>query len=296
MKKRLPLLMLMLFFLLFAGCQKQEEAMQPPVEESEEPLKIETLRVEISRNGLNTQSLMSAVKELPGLLEKYFAETDVEIGSIKVTVGASPADTAKALAEGRIDLGFLSAEGYLSYNGEANVLLADEGIAARIYAAPTEYGKQLSTRADSGNALSWTEMVNARWGVLETGNICGCFGLWLAEKYEGSGMADLPNVTVYDSDEAIARAVAGEKIDALVCPDDFREEMTLLGQTKTMYSQLAVSAPELTDERFAAALEMVLTWMEEEEPERMLLFGAAHFTALADEDLDPMRRLLATQH
>lgn len=291
MKKRLPLLLLALALALLAGCQKQEKPVELPAEEPvEEPLRIETLRVEISKNGLDTQTLMAAVKELPDLLEEAFAKTDVEVDSVKVTVGASPADTAKALSEGRIDLGFLPAEGYLTYGGGANVLLADEGTTGRLYAVPTAYGKQLSARADGGTALSWTELANARWGVLETAH--DCLDLWLAEEYEGRTLADLPDVTAFDSTGNLLQAAAGEEIDLLVCVDALQEELPLLVETGTLYSHLAAAAPELTDRRFAVALETVLDCVGEEAPERMTLFGAVHFTAVTDDELASTRRLL----
>ena len=342
MKKRVWLLVMMLIVMVLVGCQKEEGTEpvvvpEPPVEEG--PLEIETLTVEISKGGLDAETLMAAVKALPELLERYFAETDVKIGSVKVTVGASPADTAKALAEGCIQLGFLPAESFLSYGGEGAALFADAqktalgelevGTSALICAAPTEYGRQLANRAGSGKPLSWIELENARWGVLETASLGGyrCFDLWLADEYEGNRITDLPHVTMYNSYEELFRAAAAEEIDALVVRDDAREdiaaawtldmtrsdesgmhgfdrtediwkEVPVLEVTETLYSQLAAvaaGAEELTDERFISALESVLGQMAEEEPKQMAAFGAPHFAAVTDEELDPMRRLVTIE-
>lgn len=341
MKRISRLLVLALLLALLTGCQREEpepvDPLTPPAEA--EPFEMETLAVEISKNGLDTETLMSSVKELPEILKQSFAEADVEIGTVKVTVGASPADTAKALAENRIQLAFLPAEGFLDYGGEGTVLLADArfadpdtlgaGTQALICAAPTEYGTQLANRASSGKPLSWTELENARWGVLEASSLGGyrCFDLWLWDEYEGRRITDLPHVTTYDSYEALFRAAAAEEIDALVIRDDarkeaaeawtladtrtdesgmhgfdrtvdIRQELPVLEVTETLYSQLAVAAPgtaELQDSRFSFALETVLTRLAAEEPDRMLAFGAARFAAIADEDLGPMRRLLTME-
>lgn len=345
--KKMLILMIGLLVLL-PGCRKQvqpaEEAASPAVPQEtqtavpEEPLRIDTLRVELSKSGLDSQTLMAAVKELPELLEGYFAQTDVEVGTVKVTVGASQADTARALADGSVWLGFLTADALLGYGGEAEILLADareapdgalvSGTASVICAAPTEYGRQLAARAESGSPLTWTELDKARWGVLQAGSLAGyrSLDLWLADQYEGNRLAELSRVTVYDSDEELLRAAAAGEIDALVLRADAREELAeawaladtrtdaggmqgfgrtesiwqevpVLAETEPLYSQVAAVAPleQLTDGRFSAALEHVMEQLAREAPERMLTFGAVGFSAVERAALDPTRRLVTIE-
>ena len=177
---------------------EQEQEEEPVVQG---PLQIETLRVEVSRDESDKELILRAVRELPTLLTAYFGEAseDVEIGQISVTVGTATAATTQSLAEGHVDLAFLPAEDYALYGQGSAALLADApqpqivpggdsvdpadwnggekryhttntlwdgGTAALICAAPTEYGYQLTKRVESGTALTWKELAQARWGVL----------------------------------------------------------------------------------------------------------------------------------
>ena len=335
MKRTICLLWVFVLLVSLTGCLREEPAAEPPAPE-EEPLQLEILAVEISRGDIDPQTLMAAVQELPQQLQEYFASEDVEIGQVVVTVGAAPADTAQALAAGTIDLAFLPAEAFLEYGGEALALLADaaegdggvmeSGTRALICAAPTEYGAQLNSRSSSGKALSWNELAQARWGVLEAKSLGGyrCFDLWLADEYQGSQISDLPQVTQYGSYEELFRAAAAEEIDALACRSDVRtdaaqvwdlhtdqtdengtpgfgrtqsiwQEVPVLEVTERLYSQLAAVAGDsrtLSDGRFAAALERVLERLAQEDPERMQVLGAEHFVTVTDGELDATRRML----
>lgn len=218
MMKKIALLLALTLLFTVSGCKKQEEETEeppaPPVEEtqpeqeetSREPkLQLDTLAVEISRNGADAQQALRAARELPDLLQQYFEEafngSGIAIGKVKVTVGTSTAATAQALAQGKIDLAFLPAEDLILYGGEAQVLQGDAsqprlepsgnsldiadwngeenaktyekntpwdgGTASLICAAPTAYGRQLAEKAESGKtALSWEDLDSARWGVL----------------------------------------------------------------------------------------------------------------------------------
>lgn len=341
MKKFLSLLAATLLLTLTIGCRPTvsvepnlpTEELTPPL--MEDTLRIKTLTVEISRNGLNTETLMEGVKKLPDLLAAGFAGTDVEIEEIEVTVGASPADTAQALADGNIHMAFLPADGFLLYGKTAIPLFSDahtnhstglsRGSRALICAAPTDYGYQLANRASSGKPLSWEEIKNARWGVLREDISYRCFDLWLADEYEGSRIMDLPDVTVYDSYETLFNAAAAEKMDALAFWDDAREnmeevwvqgevqaetdagfgrltdiwkEIPVLDATERVYSHLVAVAPnmpELTDKRFAEGLAQALEYLELEAPDQMPVLGAACFDVVADEALDATRRLLTLE-
>lgn len=196
------------------------------------------------------------------------------------------------------------------------------GTRSLICATPTEYGTQLNNRASSGKPLSWEELKTARWGVLPADSLGGyqCFDLWLSDNYDGNRITDLPQVTLYGSYEELFRAAAIGEIDALVVRDDVRtgiseawtreetqtdagwihgfgrdtdiwQEIPVLDVTERLYSQLVIAVPELADERFAAALEQVLTQMAEKTPEQMEVLGSAQFISVNDDELDPTRRL-----
>ena len=250
MKKKGLLLLIFILLLTLAGCRKQEpegivppeEPTPPPVEEivPEETGEINELAVEISRGSLTTAQLTTAVKELPALLEQYLEEEgNLEIGKVKVTVGASHAATAETLAKGNIDLAFLPVEVFVLYGGETQLLCVDAyeadngmlkpGQQALLCAAPTEYGGQLAQRAGTGKPLSWMEVSHARWGIVAEDELrCDAFDLWLWDEYEGERLETLPDVKRYESYEALFRAAAMEEIDALVLPDDIRADMAEL--------------------------------------------------------------------
>lgn len=235
--KKISLFLALVLILTLAGCKPKEEPEPVPAEPvEEEPLHLEELAVEFPRNGLSTQQLTDAVKNLPELLKTCFDETGlVEVERVTVTVGSSPAATAQALKEGHIDLAFLPAETFAEEGG-GTVLLADArllddgslrtGTRALICAAPTEYGEQLSSRASSGKPLSRKELDRARWGVLDSASLGGyrCLDLWLADNYEGDRVSDLASVTVYGSYDDLFRAAANREIDALTIRDDARAD------------------------------------------------------------------------
>lgn len=369
--KKVSLLLALILLVTAAGCRKQEdppEVEQPPVEELEEPipqgpLQLETLGLEITRNDADTALVLRAARELPDLLQRYFAEaeTPVEIGKVRVTVGSSAGATAQSLAQGGIDLAFLPAETF-ALSGGGRVLLGNApqpaiqprgdsrdiadwndgeksyvaghgvwtgGTMALICAAPTEYGRQLANRAESGKALTWTELDRARWGVLAEDSDGGyrCADLYLADHYEGDRLSDLSEVAVYDSYEELLRAAAAETVDVIVIRGDARmdaakawtleysradqsgmngfgrtkpvwEEVRCIAVTETLYTTVAAAAPEraeLAEETFLAALAEVLDRLYDEEPELMGALGSAHFAPLADEDLDALRRTLTIE-
>ena len=333
--KRKSILLLLIWLLVLTGCRKEEETPEklpiekPPVEQEEEPVVQQNiLRVEISKGGLSTAQLTDAVKTLPELLRNALATAGVNVETVKVTVGASPAATAETLAKGNVDLAFLPAEEYLLYGGEARALLADgeqadgAGVGSLICAAPTEYGGQLKQRAEKGP--TWNELARARWGVLEEDSLAGYrgFDLWLADNYEGNRLADLPKVTVYESYEAVLRGAAAEEIDAFVIRDDAREdfadawtqdldradegglrgfgrtepiwtELPVLAETERLYTTVAaVSSGYAAD---VEKLQAALSALAEESPEQMLVLGARQFAPVQDDQLNPQRRLLTLE-
>ena len=310
--KKLSLLLVLLLLFTLTACRKKEQTPpappEPPAPVEEDVLRLEELRVEFPRNGLTTQQLTQAVKELPELLRMCFDETGtVEVERVTVTVGSSPASTAQALTEGHIDLAFLP--GTTALDGP-EVLLADArplddgtirvGSRALLCAAPTEYGEQLALRASSGKPLSLAEVERARWGAV-TGDT-DYFGLWLADNF---GDADGITVTAYDSEEVLFRAAAAGEMDAIVIRDDARteadwagdgtiwEQLPVLDMTETVYTTVAAVRTELAEEDFAPALEQVLQRMSEKRPELMTVLGAEAFAPVTEEGLTATRRLAA---
>ena len=93
MRRFFSLLVLAAMLTGLAGCGQEQTQETVP----EEPLTLESLAVEISKNGLSTDRLLQAKRELPKQLQTAFSQAGVDIGQVTVTIGSSPDATAQAL-------------------------------------------------------------------------------------------------------------------------------------------------------------------------------------------------------
>lgn len=286
MKRIIPLLLALI--LLLSGCGRREEAPQEPAEEppaadapeavqaitAETPLRLESLRVEVSRGGLSSERLMEAARRLPGLLKEALEACHIYADTVQVTIGSSSAATVQALNGGAVDIAVLPAEGFAGQETEAAVLLASGpgaeeeplwtdsavGFRGAVCAAATDYGRNLASRAGKeGDLPTWDEMNRARWGLLGADSLLGrrAVDLWLADNYEGSASAGLSRVTVYGDFEELLRAAEAGEVD--VFPADSRTlavweggEAALpalfsLGETGWFYDMVLAVSPRRED-------------------------------------------------
>lgn len=233
--------------LLLSGCVGTQ-IQEPPPEENDS-LTLETLAVEIPRDGQDTDTLRQAAKTLPALLQQALADQGVAVGEVRITVGSSHAATAQALSQGSVDLAFLPAQDLAQQAEEVPVILlsgpsfqdcgtelenwnsgsgqAAAGHQGLICTAPTEYGRNLARRAGD---LTWEELTRARWGVLrEDSLLCRqAVDLWLADHYEGNTLSDLSEVTVFGDETALLKAAAAGEIDLFPMDASLRDRWTNL--------------------------------------------------------------------
>lgn len=328
MQKRI-FAVLLLTALILTGCHAQEEQKTPVSPEPvvpAEPLHLETLAVEFA--GAGGADVLPALNRLPEKLRSALAEAGVEVETVQVTLASSQDAAARAVGQGSVDLSFLAAEGYLQAEAGGVPLLADAeggqaGRAGLLCTGPSPYGKALSGR----DAPTWDELAHGRWGVLEAGNDLGnrFVSLWLADHYEGSTLTDLPQVTVYDSYEALLRAAAAEEIDVFPCTagsleeladawclestrsDEkgyrgfarelpLSEEVQTLGALARCSTRLAVLRDDeaLTSEVFTTALTQALESLANDE-DWVRLAGAEQFVPLAEDSLDALQRLMTIE-
>ena len=94
-----------------------------------------------------------------------------------------------------------------------------------IIAGPTEKGKELAAKINSGQELTWDDLNSAKWGVLGTSSSSGYIypTLWLQDKY-GKGISDLQNVVQSDSYASSAARLASGQIDIMVGYADVRND------------------------------------------------------------------------
>lgn len=210
----------------------------PPEEpEAPEPLRLERLNLELSRNGLSPEALAQAVRDLPPALKSALADRGVAVETATVSVGASVSATVQAAAEGGVDAAILPAEAFAALETPPRLILAAgpvspaengedrPGAPALICAAPTENGRALAEKART-DGLTWEDLAAVRWGVLEDSSLLGrqAVDLWLWDRYDGETSAHLA-LSVYDSYEDLLRAAAAEEIDVLPLWDGVRKDL-----------------------------------------------------------------------
>ena len=283
--------------LLLTGCGSRGESGSASSQEApEEPVVIGTLALELPAGGD-----ADAARAFADSLPEAMAALGVKIGQVELSFSPSPAATAQALAEGGVDLAFLPAEDFLRAGGGL-AILADgtpdtsgtlvPGERAEIVTAGTDYGRRLAARTDP----SWEELAHARWGVLGQESRAGyrCLDLWLCDNYEDNGIADLPQVTVYDDWDALLQAAEAGDIDALPLKPGLRtEKLSLLAETEGIVAQVAAVREDaaLQSRAFALALEAAVSRLPEGQREALL--GAKDFVSLPDGGLNAVRRSLA---
>ena len=210
--------------------------------------------------------IITGTKNLPELVKAEMAKLGYEIGEVEISVGTSYEATGEAMCAGAIDIGWLPGGTYAIYsqakevdviltatraglsndstdpktwNGDANKTL---GISenqvgfyrALIYAAPSEYGKQLAAKVNAGETLTWEELDKATWAVGNTSSSAGYIypTMWLMANYDGKKVSDLSNVVQLGYADAFAQAAA-EQVDIIVCYADGRRDYEAAWNTAT---------------------------------------------------------------
>jgi phosphonate transport system substrate-binding protein len=199
--------------------------------------------------------IITGTANLPALVKAEMAKLGYDIGEVKISVSTSYEACGEAMAAGAIDIGWLPGGTYALYsddteviltatrnglsndstnpadwNGEANKTLKDGPqvtfYRSLIYAAPTEYGKQLAAKVNAGEKLTWEDLDGATWAVQKTSSSAGYIypTLWLMENY-GKKISDLSNVMPLDSGYGTAFSyAAAEQVDIIVCYADGRND------------------------------------------------------------------------
>ena len=209
--------------------------------------------------------IITGTKNLPELVKAEMATLGYNIGEVEISVSTSYEACGEAMGAGAIDIGWLPGGTYAIYsqakevdviltatraglsndstdpatwNGDANKTLpTDEQVTfyrSLIYAAPTEYGKELAAKVNAGEKLTWEELDKATWAVGNTSSSAGYIypTMWLMENYEGKKVSDLSNVVQLGYADAFAQAAA-EQVDIIVCYADGRRDYEAAWNTAT---------------------------------------------------------------
>jgi len=298
--------------------------------------------------------IITGTKNLPELVKAEMATLGYEIGEVEISVSTSYEACGEAMAAGAIDVGWLPAGTYCIYSPEVDVILTStraglsndstdpttwngdanktEGISENqvgfyrslIYAAPSEYGKQLAAKVNAGEKLTWEDLDKAIWAVGNTSSNAGYIypTMWLMENYEGKKISDLSNIVQLGYADAFAQAAA-EQVDIIVCYADGRRdyeaawntasdskdatgkagmgredsiwnELNVIGVTDGIYNDtVAVTAakPEIHNPEFINALQTALINIINTEEGKAIFSVYSHegYVRAVDSDYDPAR-------
>ena len=301
--------------------------------------------------------IITGTANLPALVKAEMAKLGYDIGEVKISVSTSYEACGEAMAAGAIDIGWLPGGTYAifsqnkevdviltatrdglsndstdpaTWNGDANKTLpTDQQVTfyrSLIYAAPTEYGKQLAAKINNGEKLTWEELDKAVWAVGNTSSSAGYIypTLWLMENYNKK-VSDLSNVVQLGYADAFAQAAA-EQVDIIVCYADGRRDYEAawntatdakdatgkagMGRTDTIWNELnvigvtagiyndtvAVTAakPEIHNPEFMTALQDALINIINTEEGKAIfsVYSHAGYAVATDADYDSARAAL----
>lgn len=301
--------------------------------------------------------IITGTKNLPELLKAALLEEGYDVGEINITVGSNYDATGEAMDAGTVDIGWLPGGTYALYSEGVDVLLtatraglSNDSTDAKtwngqdnkttnteeqvtyyrslIYAAPTEYGKQLAEKINNGEELTWEDLNKANWAVQKTSSSAGYIypTLWLMDKY-GKKVSDLENVVSLDSGYGTAFSqAAAEQVDIIVCYADGRldyeeawnlatdqtdstgktgfgrdgsiwDELSVIGVTDGIYNDtVAISKadPVLYNEDFMTAMQnaMINVINTDEGKEIFSVYSHTGYAKAVDSDYDGARSAL----
>ena len=210
---------------LLAGCSSNSGSESSQTQSQSGSKTIDTLKVAFVPSR-DPETIVTTTEPLKELLKKELAKEGYDVKNVDITVGTSFDAVGEALASGSADVGFLPGGTYVLYDKEVDVLLTatrdnllkdssnpkdwNDGLETKrgteqatsykglIIAGPTEKGKELAAKINSGQELTW-------------------------DKY-GKGISDLQNVVQSDSYASSAARLASGQIDIMVGYADVRND------------------------------------------------------------------------
>ncbi|MDY4104080.1 MAG: PhnD/SsuA/transferrin family substrate-binding protein [Oscillospiraceae bacterium] len=341
MKKTIALLLTLALCLgLLAGCGSTAKETVTPAPDETGPVTVESLKIAFSPYA-DADEIITSTQPLEELLKAKLLEKGYDVQEIDMTVGTSYPAVGEALSAGSADIGFISGGNYVLFSQDCDVLLTalryainkdslnpadwNDGTIEEntddmstyyrciVLAGPTEKGRELQAKVDSGEELTWEDLNSATWSVLSptsaSGYIYPC--LWLQENY-GHGISDLDNVVQSDSHTtSVARLAAGQ-VDVMVSYGHIRnksapkweselggtapmaEQTGVIGVTQGIYNDMIAyskTSDLMADEAFRQALgESFIEIAETDEGRDIIsVFSQVGYTWGQDSDYDGER-------
>ncbi len=219
---------------------------------SQEQQHIELLTIALPPSG-ETQHLMETIHPLQELLQSGLEKQGWSVGKILISSGSSYEAVGDALENGTADLGFIPKMMYVDYQKECTPLLQalryklskDFSVPEKwndkkspnttsettstyrglILAGPSPKGIELAEKIANGEEISFEELSQAKWSVLQQSSPAGKVypELWLCEKYQ-KGLEDLPYLVEVDSYEKAFSRLANQRADIICVYADARKD------------------------------------------------------------------------
>lgn len=197
--------------------------------------------------------IITATEPLKGMLTTELAKEGYDVGEVDITVGTNYEAVGEALSAGTADVGLIPGGTYVLYDDGCDVLLTAtrDGLSidsdnakdwndqapteasneqvtnyrALMIAGPSEKGKALAAKVNSGQALTWDDVSGANWSVMGSSSPAGYIypSIWLQQEF-GKSILDLPHAVQSDSyGSAFARLASGQ-VDVLCTYADARRD------------------------------------------------------------------------
>lgn len=269
----------------------------------DEPVSIDKLTVGFVPSS-DPDKIVEATEPLKELLTTELAGLGYEVGEVDIIVGANYEAIGEGLSAGSIDVGLIPGGTYVLYEDGCDVILTAtrsgfsiESPDAKVWndnkptkpapenqvtfyrgliiAGPSEAGRAISAKVNSGREVTWEDLNGLSWSVMNSSSSSGYIypSLWLQANYK-KHVADLAHVVQADSyGDAFAKLASGQ-IDVLCCyadgridneedwtgkfgrPDSIWNETNVIGVTDAIYNDtISVSKTSaVMDDNLKAAL------------------------------------------
>ena len=312
---------------LLAGCSSNSGS-----ESKESGSKsIDTLKVAFVPSR-DPEAIVTATEPLKELLKQELAKEGYNVNNVDITVGTSFDAVGEALASGSADVGFLPGGTYVLYDKEVDVLLTatrdnllkdssnpkdwNDGKPTErgkeqansykglIIAGPTEKGKELAAKINSGQELTWDDLNSAKWGVLGTSSSSGYIypGAMLVKaginldkdiSYQFSGGHDKSLQLLLNKDVDVIATFDGVE-DRYA--KDFPQAKTDIQKlaTSDMIPGVMVTTSSKMDKELQEKLEKALRDVENDPKMKELFTKMFSITGFTDVDQDAYKKVEAT--
>lgn len=199
------------------------------------------------------EEIVTATEPLKEMLQAELGELGYTVDEVEINVGTNYEAVGEGLSAGTIDIGLIPGGTYVLYDDGAEVVLTatrdglsndsdnpkdwneneptepttEQAVSYRslIVAGPSEKGKELAAKVNSGEELTWEDLNSATWSVMSSSSPAGYIypALWLDENY-GKTITDLSNAIISDSYASAFARLASGQVDVLLTYADARRD------------------------------------------------------------------------